>query len=55
MLLSELCDYSDAYTVNKGIITVKENDKIDRINRLLAFKNNALFNQINAYQISIMY
>ena len=48
MLRSNLCDYSDAYILVKGIITVNgvvngaEND-IARRNRLLILKNNAPF------------
>ena len=46
MLRSDLCDYSDAYIVVKGDITLtKTEDRgfIDVRNRLLAFKNNAPF------------
>ena len=43
MLRSDLCDYSEAYIVVKGDITVEgANNKIIE-NRLLAFKNNAPF------------
>ena len=48
MLRSNLCDYSDAYILVKGTITVNgvvngaEND-ITRRNRLLILKNNAPF------------
>ena len=44
MLRSDLCDFSDAYIVVKGDITLeKENRRgfIDIRNRFLAFKNNA--------------
>ena len=44
MLRSELCDFSDAYIVVKGDITLtKTNGRgiIDIRNRFLAFKNNA--------------
>ena len=43
MLQSDLCDYSDAYIVVKGVITVEGANNTDRKNRLLAFKNNAPF------------
>ena len=46
MLRSDLCDYSDAYIVVKGDITLTKDvnrNFIDVRNRLLAFKNNALF------------
>ena len=46
MLRSDLCDFSDAYIVVKGDITLKKDvDKgfIDVSNRSLAFKNNAPF------------
>ena len=43
MLRSDLCDYSEAYIVVKGDITVEgANNKIIE-NKLLAFKNNAPF------------
>ena len=43
MLRSDLCDYSEAYIVIKGDITVEgANNKIIE-NKLLAFKNNAPF------------
>ena len=41
MLRSDLCDYSDAYFVVEGTITVTgDNDAYDK---KLAFKNNAPF------------
>ena len=46
MLRSDLCDYSDAYIVVKGDITLTKDvnrNFIDVRNRLLAFKSNALF------------
>ena len=46
MLRSDLCDYSDAYIVVKGNITLtKTNTRrfIDTRNRFIAFKNNASF------------
>ena len=42
MLRSDLCDYSDAY-IAVEIVTVEGNNKIDRENRFLAFKNNTPF------------
>ena len=42
MLRSDLSDYSDAYIVVKGIITVVRPDNAKR-NKATAFKNNALF------------
>ena len=44
MLISDFCDYSDAYIVVKGIITVsaKEKDRDER-NRQIILKNNAPF------------
>ena len=46
MLKSNLCDFSDAYIVVKGTITLKKTNGrgiIDKRNRFLAFKNNAPF------------
>ena len=46
MLRSDLCDFSDAYIVVKGTITLTKTDGrgfIDIRNRFLAFKNNAPF------------
>ena len=46
MLRSDLCDFSDAYIVVKGTMTLtKTNGReiIDIRNRFLAFKNNAPF------------
>ena len=46
MLKSDLCDFSDAYIVVKGTITLTKTDGrrfIDIRNRFLAFKNNASF------------
>ena len=42
MLRADLCDFSDAYIVVKGDITVTELDNPKR-NKSLAFKNNAPF------------
>ena len=43
MLRSDLCDYSDAYIVVEGDITVEGVQNRDKKNRPLAFKNNAPF------------
>ena len=43
MFQSNLCDYSNAYIVIAGIITVEGANNRDRMNRSLAFKNNAPF------------
>ena len=47
MLRSDLCDYSDAYTVLKGTTTVEGDDDDDdddkNRNKMLNFKNNAPF------------
>ena len=46
MLRSDFCDFSDAYIVVKGTITLtKHTDRefIDVRNRFLAFKNNTTF------------
>ena len=42
MLRADLCDYSDAYIVVKGTITVTEPDNAKR-NKEVTFKNNAPF------------
>ena len=42
MLRSDLCDYSDAYTLVKGKITVT-NPNNDGYDQNLAFENNAPF------------
>ena len=43
MLRSNLCDYSDAYILVKGTITVAGNNLRDRQDRSLILKNNAPF------------
>ena len=43
MLRSDLCDYSDAYIIVKGRITVIGTVVANRRNKKLVFKNNALF------------
>ena len=42
MLRSDLCDFSDAYIVLKGIITVVRSNGAKR-NKSVSFKNNAPF------------
>ena len=44
MLRSDLCDYSDAYIVAKGAITVRRPNNTGEYDKKLAFKNNAPFN-----------
>ena len=41
MLRSDLCDYSDAYIVVKGIINLKASENTDLGQKDVAFKNNA--------------
>ena len=43
MLRSDLCDFSDAYIVVKGDITVEDNNNANKGNKNLVFKNNAPF------------
>ena len=43
MLRSDLCDYSDAYIVVKGNITVKGAGVANKQNKVVAFKHNAPF------------
>ena len=43
MLRSDLCDYSDAYIVVKGRISVTGTNNANRRNKKLTFKNNAPF------------
>ena len=54
MLRSDLCDFSDAYIVVKGNITVTDPGNTKR-NKSVAFKNNAPFinciSKINSVQI----
>ena len=42
MLRSDLCDYSDAYIIVKGTITVTNRNDAKR-NKAVTFKNNAPF------------
>ena len=43
MLRSDLCDFSDAYIVVKGNITLEGASSANKDNKKLAFKNNAPF------------
>ena len=43
ILRSDLCDYSDAYTVVKGTITVEGDDNAKKRYKKITFKNNAPF------------
>ena len=43
MLRSNLCDYSDAYIVGKGIIFATDTNNDNRRNKKLTFNNNAPF------------
>ena len=44
MLRSDLCDFSDAYIIVEGIITVSADERDrDEINRQIILKNNAPF------------
>ena len=43
MLRSDLCDYSDAYIVLKGRISVRGTNDANKRNKKLTFKNNAPF------------
>ena len=45
MLRSNLCDFSDAYIVVEGIVTVTADERDrDEMNRQVILKNNAPFN-----------
>ena len=44
MLRSDLCDFSDAYIIVKGIITVRADERdMDEMNRQVILNNNAPF------------
>ena len=43
MLRSDLCDFSDAYIVVEGTITLEGDNDANKQNKNLAFKNNAPF------------
>ena len=55
MLRSDLCDFSDAYIVVKGNITITNPDNAKKKNKAVAFKNNAPFinsiSKINSIKI----
>ena len=46
MVRSDLCDYSDAYIIVKGTITLTNPDAAKR-NKAVTFKNNAAFINCN--------
>ena len=46
MLRSDLRDYSDAYLVVKGRISVRGTNYANKINKKLSFKNNAINDNI---------
>ena len=43
MLRSDLCDFSDAYIVVEGTITVEGDNNANKRDKNLAFKNSAPF------------
>ena len=43
MLRSDLCNFSDAYIVLEGTITLEGDNNVNKRNKNLAFKNNAPF------------
>ena len=55
MLRSDLCDFSDAYIVVKGTITLEDDSDAKKRNKNLAFKDNAplikRISKINSVQI----
>ena len=55
MLRSDLCDYSEAYIVVKGDITLEGDSDANKRNKNLVFKNNAPFincvSEINGVKI----
>ena len=56
MLRSDLCDFSDAYIILEGTITLEGDNNANKWNKNLAFKNNAPFinciSKINGVQIN---
>ena len=40
MLRSDLCDYSDACIVIKGIVGVTDTNDANKVNEMVTFKNN---------------
>ena len=55
MLRSNLCDFTDAYIVVEGDITLKGDNDANKQNKSLAFKNNGPFinfiSKINSIKI----
>ena len=51
MLRSNLCNFSDAYIVVEGDITLEGDNNANKRNKNLAFKNNAPFIKINDVKI----
>ena len=55
MLRSDLCDFSNAYIVVKGDITLEDDNDTNKRNKNLAFKYNTLFinciSEINGIKI----
>ena len=51
ILRSDLCDFSDAYIVVEGDITLDGDNNANKRNKNLAFKNNAPFIKINGVKI----
>ena len=55
MLRSDLCDFSDAYIVVEGTITLEGDNNANKQNKNLAFKNNAPFinciSKLNGVQV----
>ena len=43
MLRSDLCNYSDAYIVVKGAVTVEGTNGVNKTNKKLVIKSNTLF------------
>ena len=43
MLRSDLCDFSDAYIVLKGDITLEDDNDGNKQNKNIVFENNAPF------------
>ena len=43
LLRSDLCDFSDAYIVVEGDITLEDDNDANKQNKTIAFKNNAPF------------
>ena len=49
MLISDLCDYSDAFIAVKGLISGTCTNNANTRNKMLTFKNNALTNINNIF------